>query len=335
MNDFRFCPKCGGEILSTERFCGECGFDTQTIGTANHQPRVAQQSPVVPESAVVNPYKEQAVPSAALQQPQVNPQANKNALVILTTVLLVVFLGGGGLYWWFAHGEDETNSASSQSGKQNSAAQTTLPQSTGSAKTAELDLSRASTYLPEAGLKCSFFANYPDGSSGPVERYSARVVPAEAVRMSDVDIINDNGEEIGFGTHYVERADGIYLVYDSVPMEISPLLKNNLMTGLSWKYEDPYGKIVWTVVDMGISLDLGFTSIQNCLLVEEDNQAVGIKKIIYFAPGMGRVMEKSSEGDTEYLKLNAFSIVDQAQAAEKVKKGSPNYQTIKDDRTQS
>ncbi|MDD3853710.1 MAG: hypothetical protein PHD40_08665, partial [Syntrophomonadaceae bacterium] len=166
------------------------------------------------------------------------------------------------------------------------------------------------------------------------DHYTARIVPNETVRVSDVDIVNENGEEFGYGTHYVERPDGTYIVYDSIPMEISPLLKNNLINGLSWRYDSEYGSIVWTIMDMGVTLDLGFMKLENCLLVEEDNQAVGVKKIIYFAPGVGRVLERNPGGG-DLLTTTALSTIDQAQAAQMVKKWSPNYEIIKDDRTQS
>lgn len=168
-----------------------------------------------------------------------------------------------------------------------------------------------------------------------MERVNALVVPAEAVRVSEVEIITDQGETVGYGFHYIERADGIYLVYDPTPQECSPVLKNNLTVGQTWSYGDGYGQVVSTVLDMGVRLDLGFTILSNCLLVEEDNQAFGFKKIIYYAPGMGRVLEKTSEDGADLLKLTAFSKIDPAQAAEMVKRWAPNYQEINDDRTQS
>ncbi len=337
MSNLKNCPKCGGENLASDRFCGECGFDTQT-SVAVAQPLQPEKQTAADQSKDMgNIHQSHTVVPASPQQIQVNPQlssqpANRNALIILVTILMVVFLGGGGLYWWFNKGEDGGKQVADQAGRQE---KTATPQASTGPLVAQQDLSRASIYLPEEGLKCEFFANYPDGTSGPVERYNARVVPVEAVRMSEVEIANDNGEAYGYGVHYVERADGIYIIYDSVPMEISPLLKNNMINGLSWNYEDSFGKVIWTVVDMGVTLDLGFAKLDNCLLIEEDNQAVGIKKIVYYAPGMGRVMEKTSQGGADLLKLTAYSKVNLLQAVEQVKKWSPNYETIQDDRTQS
>ncbi len=336
MSEMRFCPDCGAQIIPNDRFCGECGFD---ITSSMKQP-VVNQPTVDPVAGSGNSTQNQTdsyqsptiqtAPTAIPYQAQVNPAAgNKNAIIILVAILAVVFLGGAGLYWWLAKGEGDPRSASSPAPNQTGVQTTPAAQQ----PAAKIDLSRASAYLPEPGLKVNYFANYPDGTSGPIEHYTARVVPNESVRVSDVDIVNENGEEFGYGTHYVERADGTYMIYDSVPMEIEPLLKNNLINGLTWSYDTEYGSVVWTVMDMGVTLNLGFTKLDNCLLVEEDNQAVGIKKYIYFAPGVGRVLERSPGGE-DLLTTTALSRIDQAQASQMVIRWSPNYETIKDDRTQ-
>ncbi len=317
MSQLLKCAQCGEDIIAGDRFCGGCGFDTHSRPATVNQPAAAVNEPV------------NDLQRSAVSANQATPQAgNKNSIIILIIVLSVVFLTGGILYWWFSRGE-ELNNASISPGGQKTVQQANTPAGE------ELDLTRASTYLPEAGLKCSFYINYPDGTAGPMERFTARVVPAESVLISEVEMVDNLGEELGFGTHYIERPDGTYIIYDDIPVECSPVLKNNLMNSLNWNYGDEYGQTEWTVLEMGVTLDLGFTKIENCLLVEEDNQAVGVKKIIYFAPGMGRVMEKSSEGGTELLKLTAFTKVDQSLAAEKIKKWSPNYQIIKDDQTQT
>ncbi len=340
MSEIRFCPDCGAQIIANDRFCGECGFD---ITSSMKQP-VPNQPPVTPVAGPANTIQNQTAsyqspttqtaPTATPYQAPVKAAAgNKNALIILVAILALVFLGGGAFYWWLAKGEDDPRLASTPSTEQTGVQTTPAVQQPAASATANIDLSQASAYLPEPGLKLIYFVNYPDGTSGQVEHYTARVVSNEAVRVSDVDIINENGEEFGYSTHYVERPDGIYLVYDSTPMEIEPLLKNNLITGMNWRYDTEYGSVVWTVFDMGVSLDLGFTKLENCLLLEEDNQAVGFKKIIYFAPGVGRVLERSPGGE-DLLTTTALSRIDQAQAAQMVKKWSPNYETIKDDRTQ-
>lgn len=300
------CPRCGSENLERDRFCGECGFD-MTAAAVNFQP-------------------------PRTNQPLSTKPSSRNALLMVVIILVAVFIGGGGLYWWLYQGGDESGPDADKIGRLE---QTTANPTSTEPPAAGMDLSRAAAYLPEAGLKCEFFTSFPDGSSGNVERVSARVVPAEAVRVSEVEINIEGGETAGYGFHYVERADGTYYIYDQTPMEAFPVLKNNLTVGQTWYYQDEFGKVVWTVLDMGVALDLGFTTLSDCLLVEEDNQAVGLKTITFYAPGMGRVMVKSSVEGAEFMKLTAFSHIDAAQAADIVAKWAPNYAQINDDRTQS
>ena len=348
MSQVMYCPRCGGELIPGDRFCGECGFDTQqqvanpepvrpVAGTGGTIPPPV--SPPVTNSEPVFPPTQQSVT-------RIDPAQGNRGLgaapsrsggtgpIIIVVGLILVLLAGGGLFWWLSKGEEPPQVAAPQTNQPQQSSSTPAGSSTNQ-PSAQLDLTRAATYLSESGLKCSFFVNYPDGFSGTVERVSARVVPAEAVRVSEAEIIQDSGEVIGYGFHYIERPDGIYLIYDSTPQECSPVLKNNLTVGQNWNYVTEYGQIVWTVLDMGVSLDLGFTTLDNCLLLEEDNQAVGFKTIIYYAPGMGQVLERTSQEGGDLSKLTAFSKIDAAQAAETVKKWSPNYQSIQDDRTQS
>lgn len=331
MSQIKECPRCGGEIVSGDRFCGGCGFDItqQTSAQEPVRPEArtgASISPPAPPEPHSRPHTPDAPASSYGGLGAASSRnGDKGPLIIVVGLLLLLLAAGGGLYWWFSKGEDPPQLADSQP------SQPTGEQANSPAP-AQPDLTRAATYLPEAGLKCNLFINYPDGYSGNMERVSARVVPAEAVRISVVEM--NAGGPSGWGFHYIERADGIYMIYDENPLECSPVLKNQLTVGQSWNYATEFGQIVWTVVDMGVSVDLGFATVDNCLLVKEDNQAVGLQKIIYYAPGMGLIMEKTAQGSTDLLKLTAFSKIDEAQAAEMVKKWCPNYASIQDDRTQ-
>ena len=266
---------------------------------------------------------------------------NQNALLIMVALLAILFLGGGGVYWWLSKGDSggnagvpgpavtqPTSSPAANAGGQNAPGSPapTAP---------KVDLSRAATYLSEPGLKFTALVNYPDGTVGVVDRISGRVVSDEAVRVSEVEVGVDMGEEYGFGFHYVERADGTYYILDDSPNEIFPVLKNNLTVGQTWNYQDAYGQSIWTVMDMGVNLDLGFTVIENCLIVHEDNRAADYQALTYHAPGRGIVAVKNPGGKDDYYKLTAITTIDAAQAADTVRKWSPNHAIIKDDRTQS
>ncbi len=305
--------------MEHDRFCGDCGFDTRTPTNKEEMP-----GPVTsPEQS--GPAKPPHQPGAG--QTSISAAKNSRALTMMIGILVLIFAGGGGLYWWLSGGEGPavTALAGKEAGQRDDA---------GTGAPAP-DLSRAVTYLPEPSLKCSFYVYYPDGTAGDMERVTARVVPSETVRVSEVELNEESGETYGFAFHYVERADGIYYIYDDIPTEIYPVLKNNLSVGQTWNYQDEFGTVVWEVADMGVSLDLGFVTLDNCLLLAEDNQAMGLKTITYYAPGMGRVMVRSSLEGADYIKLTGFSSLEDQQAADIVKKWAVNYAVIHDDRTQS
>ncbi len=359
MSDLKFCPDCGAKLVPGDRFCGDCGFDTSSLAAppagqqmAAPPPAAAVQPPTAPPPAAAVQPSQAAAPGHMASQPFVpggRPQAssntaaigvkgggNKNALTIIISLLLVFFAGGGGIYWWLSQKEDpgaKTNlPAASQNQPQN---QTAAPnaQNVPAAPT-QVDLTRAAAYLSKPGQKCTFFVNYPDGTSGIVNRISGRAVPNETVRVSEVEVGIEQGEEFGFGFHYVERPDGTYYILDNTPFEIFPVLKNNLTVGQTWNYQDDSGTITWKVLDMGVDLDLGFAKFDDCVMVQEDNQIVQFQSVTYYAPGRGSVLVIDPAGATQYYKLTALETIDPAQAAETIIKWCPNYKDIKDDRTQ-
>lgn len=351
VSDLKVCPACGAKLVPTDSFCGDCGFDIKSLASApadQHQleKELAQTPPVEainqqPAAPALENFAPGPQPGGAPPKTAGNPAnlgrqgtGNKNALMIMVSLLVILFLVGGGTYWWLSRKDDTGQKTSKPLAAQND--EKTAPAAQPAASEAKvIDLSRASTYLSEPGLKCTFFVNYPDGMAGVVERISAQVVPNETVRVSEVETGVDQGEAFGYGFHYVERADGTYYILDQTPMEIFPVLKNNLTVGQTWNYQDEFCQTTWTVVDMGVDLNLGFATFEDCLLLKEDNQAVGFQSITYFAPGRGTVLVKNPGGGEDYYKMTAINQIDTAQAAATVKKWSPNYKQIKDDRIQN
>jgi predicted nucleic acid-binding Zn ribbon protein len=365
MSGLKFCPGCGAPLTPEDRFCGECGFDTNTMAekpvtpAAPNRPAPAppaaetyqpQQHNNQPPQTPAAPYA-QRVPPEGASGPMpgrnshtlgTNPGGNKKALMIMVSALALILVAGGVIYWWLSKDDPGVGGNTGASGQtvatngnptanvdgQN---ETGLPAETNP----KPDLSRAATYLSEPGLKCTFFVNYPDGMSGIVDRYCGQAVPNESVRVSEVEVGIDMGEEYGFGFHYVERADGTYYILDASPYEIFPVLKNNLTVGQTWSYDTEYGSIKYEVMDMGVDLDLGFAKLEGCLLLLEDNQAVGHQSITYYAPGWGSVYVVAPGGNSEYFKMTGMTKIDLADAANTIKKWCPNYLEIKDDRAQS
>jgi hypothetical protein len=61
------CSGCGGELNSQERFCGNCGLDSQAAAKQTAvQPVVVQQT--VPQQVVYTPPAAQAAPAASAQR---------------------------------------------------------------------------------------------------------------------------------------------------------------------------------------------------------------------------------------------------------------------------
>lgn len=243
---------------------------------------------------------------------------------MLIAILTLTFLGGGGLCWWLARGEGPAAVTPLLPAEENTGQAAAAPSP--GAKTP--DLTRAETYLPEPGLKCTFFVNYPDGTAGIVERFSARVVPARTVRVSEVETGVERGEVFGHGFHYAQWAEGTYYILDQNPEEIVPVLKNDLTVGKTWSYRNEFGQITWTVLDMGVKLDLGFITFDNCLVVQEDNQPAEFQSITYYAPGRGSVLVRDPAGSVDYYRLTALTLIGEAQTRETVIWWAPNYQQI-------
>lgn len=351
MSDLKFCPECGASLIPGDRFCGECGFDLNTTAGKPTAP-AAPERPATPPSAAAPVYRQPQTPAQSMGGPGPMPGRNyappgtnsggsKNALVIMVSVLVLVFLTGGGIYWWLS--KDAPGSNTNGSGQAVTQQNSTPATDAGSQNSndvpaqteSQADLSRAATYLTEPGLKCTFSVNYTDGMSGIVDRISGQAVPSESVRVSDVEVGIDMGEEYGSGFHYVERADGTYYIIDSSPFEIYPVLKNNMTVGQKWSYDSEYGSILYEVIDMGVDLDLGFTKFEDCLLLYEDNQAAEYQSITYYAPGRGNVYVIAPGGNFEYYKMTAMTNIGLDEAANTISKWCPNYLEIKDDRAQS
>ena len=119
----------------------------------------------------------------------------------MISVLVVLFLAGGSAYWWLSKDDPvgkaipgqpvtkQNGSPAANAGGQNASG-------VSAQGTPQADLSRAATYLPEPGLKCTFYVNYPDGMSGIVDRISGQAVPHKSVRVTEVEVGIDMGEEM-------------------------------------------------------------------------------------------------------------------------------------------
>lgn len=288
------CPGCGGKIRKLERYCGICGFDTLTI--------------------IDPPLKRY---SSSPDSREMVTKRIPDKLRIVALLFLCLF-GVAGIYWWANDREPVTDIT-----KRN---QSAIKQA-GAVSNRAPALTKAASYLPEPGIDALFYLSYPSGDAGTMERITARVVP-DASTVTELELMEYENKKYGYAYHLFNHADGVYLVYDQAPDDYIPILKENLRSGLSWTYKDEDVETVWTVLGLGEKIDLGFISLENCLVVQEKSDAVDYLKRIYYAPGIGRVMEKTDKGECLMI-MTSLGNIDPKQGAEKVKKWAPNYKEIK------
>ncbi len=295
MTAYLQCPDCGEQIKARERYCSRCRRDTLSIIDPPHK--------CVNSSAAAG----------------FKPAFKSKITVRIITWILLAGFGFAGIYLW-VNGKGPLSAIST--GVEAVFTQTeAVPQPAP-------ELMQAASYLPVEGLQLTFTQHYPDGVSGQIKRISTRLVPG-AKAVTELELMQENGRIFGYAYHYFTCTDGIYMVYDQTPEENIPLLKNNLQPGTSWEYQYEGVKTVWTVLVLGQKVDLGFMSLDNCLLVEEVCDAADYGKIIYYAPGIGRIMEKVSGTNQALMLMTSLGSIDPKLAAKETRKWAPHYQEIK------
>lgn len=329
MDNTRFCSNCGAKLEVGDVFCEQCGYKLEPFDSNIESPAdLPEKRPYIepPAKSMSEPF------SRAKEQ---NRGTKGGLIVVLAIILLAV---GGVGYWFVTQKGDKNPPKDNQDVNQG----VIVPEEEASSPAtdannapdiiANLDLTKSDTYLSKPGLKATFYVVYPDGNEGVVERISGRATGTnEAVLVTEVEIVRENGEDFGYGLHYVKRNDGSYFISDGTQFEIYPYLKDDLQIGKTWNYKDEFGEITWTVKDMGVTLDVGFEKIDNCILVEEDNEAVGIALLTYYAPERGMVSCTDPSGTNQYYKLTAMDMISQSEAEAFIIKWCPNYLDIKDD----
>lgn len=104
MNKVKFCPKCGTKIEYGERFCGECGFDTDVL--EDYEDTIDRNdNPSEPAGKETITQAEKIDPNPSLPAQNETPKkSSKTAIIIISVVLGFVFLIGGISFWWFSQG---------------------------------------------------------------------------------------------------------------------------------------------------------------------------------------------------------------------------------------
>lgn len=104
MSHLRFCPKCGTKIATDERFCGNCGFDSQVVPDLEKTIYRDTQSELGGGGSANQQFAE---PEAILKSasPNKEKKSSQMPLVIILIVVGSLILIGGTAFWWFSQGQ--------------------------------------------------------------------------------------------------------------------------------------------------------------------------------------------------------------------------------------
>ncbi|WP_373481877.1 chitobiase/beta-hexosaminidase C-terminal domain-containing protein [Acetobacterium sp.] len=126
MSDLRFCPKCGTKIETGEKFCGNCGFDTEAV--ADFEETIQPEDQVKFVGTPANPRFVDAGPiPESTPQNQGQKQSSRMPIIIISIVLGAIILIGGTAFWWFSQGQHLFGKAGSSVGSQTNGAVLDLP----------------------------------------------------------------------------------------------------------------------------------------------------------------------------------------------------------------
>ena len=252
----------------------------------------------------------QTIARPNLATPSSQPNGSGKVLGVIGLLILFVLSGIAGI-WWFKP----------QLLQKIPAVATMLP--------SKLDLSDPKTYIPKENVKYTIHEVYPDSSEQvTLEMVVAKVRPT--ILATAVEIIPQYEGEIEYiSMHYIAGSNGVYLVSDQRPKESLLWLQNNLTKGARWEYKTKQTTMVWTVQDMGVSCDLGFTKVRDCLVIDYDLGWGNHRFLDYYAPGLGLVMRKEYYNGTVVSSLKSYNDMDSQQAQTLVNTNSRNTDEIK------
>ena len=115
MSDLRFCPKCGTKIEAGERFCGNCGFDTETVANIDETILPGDHQKLV-GNTVNQQFDDPSRTPELLPQNQGQIKSSRMPIIIISIVVGVIILIGSIAFWWFSQ-------SSSLAGKSGAAVQ--------------------------------------------------------------------------------------------------------------------------------------------------------------------------------------------------------------------
>ncbi|KUG02499.1 hypothetical protein ASZ90_020131 [hydrocarbon metagenome] len=263
-------------------------------------------------------------PRGEYRPPQTRSRKSPVGIVALALILLTLMAGG--VYVYKALNLGDKNQAQPTGGT--SSVGQLLDSIKGGSGGVSPDFSKPETYLPAPGLRMNYYEMYMDGDEGPLELVSANIIPNAAV--SDAAMFTD-GDGITYGgvCHYFKKTDGsIAYIFDDDPSFSYPYLPSLVQPGRSWTHSSEYGDIVYVIKQVGASCTLDCGIIDNCVLVEEDNQIFGIREAAYYAPGLGLVLRQSIPDGANVYRLTSYQQIDVGEARAILSAHSVNHEQI-------
>lgn len=125
MSDLKFCPKCGRKMEIGERFCGNCGFDIETVSNLDEG-----NDPEDHGILVGNPANRRVPDLGRISEPLPQNQGQKSSkmpIIIISIVLGSIILIGAMVFWWFSQGQHLLSKSGSSLGSQTNGAVLDLP----------------------------------------------------------------------------------------------------------------------------------------------------------------------------------------------------------------
>lgn len=313
----KFCTRCGEPMEEGMRFCVHCGFEADGTDPCGSQPvdgdqQVHQDRHTTPDKDYKQDEQDYRPRDSNSGIPPLPETRKKRPVVIIVGILIAALALTVGYY--FVYLDDpcimgDPDIIPSQTGDVNA----------GQGPEAPHQEILGSDYLPVPGLKLDYYERFVDGDEGPMTRFAAKLSPKILVSEADV-FVDGNNEEFAWVTHYIQEEDGIYMVDDNIVKEQIKVLPAAVEEGATWTQQWPEGALVMTIIAVGVNCELDFTTIKNCVLIEMDNQAVGIKTLQYYAPGMGLVKEESPDGNQVTMEVTAYQQIGTGEAEAAVRK---------------
>lgn len=150
---------------------------------------------------------------------------------------------------------------------------------------------RPETFISQDNKKYTYQGTYPDGTELTYLQVALRVNGGPLLTQVDVP-----QEAEPYASHYVERDDGIYTVWETDPSNVFLYLPAVIKVGTVWQDREVSGRILKT----GETVVLESGEFTDCILVEQVFSETGYVFNTWYAPGVGLIRSEYAESGKPY-----------------------------------